>query len=98
MARWRNHFSQLLNVHGVGDGRQTEIHTAEPLTLETSALEVGMATPSNAKVKKDWSYTSTSPYALMPPKRELYLLFTDYVDIHDSECSSFIRIGNFLTS
>jgi len=31
LARWRNHFSQLLNVHGVNDVRQTEIHTAEPL-------------------------------------------------------------------
>jgi len=25
LARWRNHFSQLLNVHGVNDVRQTEI-------------------------------------------------------------------------
>jgi len=24
-ARWRNHFSQLLNIHGVSDVRQTEI-------------------------------------------------------------------------
>jgi len=31
LARWRNHFSQLFNVHGVSDVRQTEIHTAEPL-------------------------------------------------------------------
>jgi len=31
LASWRNHFSQLLNVHGVNDVRQTEIHTAEPL-------------------------------------------------------------------
>ena len=29
LASWRNHFSQLLNVHGVNDIRQTEIHTAE---------------------------------------------------------------------
>ena len=28
-ARWSNHFYQLLNVHGVNDIRQTEIHTAE---------------------------------------------------------------------
>jgi len=26
LARWRNHFSQLLNKHGVNDIRQTEIH------------------------------------------------------------------------
>ena len=31
-GRWRNHFSQLLTVHGVNDvSRHTEIHTAEPL-------------------------------------------------------------------
>jgi len=32
LAMWRNYFSLLLNVHGVKDVRQTEIHTAEPLT------------------------------------------------------------------
>ena len=45
LARWKNHFSQLLNVHGVNDVRQTDIHTAGPLVLETSALEVEMAAP-----------------------------------------------------
>ena len=39
LARWRNRFSQLLNVHGVRDVRQTEIHTAEPLVPESSAFE-----------------------------------------------------------
>jgi hypothetical protein len=29
--RWKNYFSQLLNVHMVIDVRQIEIHTAEPL-------------------------------------------------------------------
>jgi hypothetical protein len=28
VARWRNYFSQLLNIHGVNDVRQAEIHTA----------------------------------------------------------------------
>jgi hypothetical protein len=28
LARWRNHFHQLLNVHGVNVARQTEIHAA----------------------------------------------------------------------
>jgi hypothetical protein len=32
-----------LNVHGVRDVRQTEIHTAELLVLEPSAFEVGLA-------------------------------------------------------
>ena len=40
MARWRNYFSHLLNVHGVNDVGQAEIHTAEPLVPEPSACEV----------------------------------------------------------
>jgi len=43
LARWRNHYSQLLNVCGVNYVRQTEIHTAEPLVLELSAFEFEMA-------------------------------------------------------
>jgi hypothetical protein len=34
--------SQLLNVHGVNDVRQTEIHTADPLVPELSTFEVEM--------------------------------------------------------
>ena len=45
LARWRNHFCQLLNIHGVNGVRQTEIHTAEPLVPEPSAVgdELAMA-------------------------------------------------------
>jgi hypothetical protein len=43
LARWRNHVSQLFNVHGVNDVRQTEINTAEPLVPEPNAFEVEMA-------------------------------------------------------
>jgi hypothetical protein len=43
LTRWRNYFSQLLNVHGDSDVKQTEIHTAEPLVPEPSAFEVEMA-------------------------------------------------------
>ena len=43
MARWRNYFSQILNVHGVSDVRQAEIHTVEPIVPEPSALEVELA-------------------------------------------------------
>jgi len=39
LVRWRKYFSQLLNVHGINDVRQTEIHTAEPLVPEPSACE-----------------------------------------------------------
>jgi hypothetical protein len=40
LNRWKNYFCQLLNVHGVSDVRQTEIHTAEPLVPDPSSFEV----------------------------------------------------------
>ena len=43
LTRWRNHFSQLLNVYGVNDVRQTEIQTVEPVVPEPSAFEVELA-------------------------------------------------------
>jgi len=43
LARWGKHFSQLLNIHGVNEVRQTELHTAEPLVPETSVFEVELA-------------------------------------------------------
>jgi hypothetical protein len=43
LNRWKNYFCQLLNVHGVNDVRQTEIHTAEPLVPEPSSSEVHVA-------------------------------------------------------
>jgi hypothetical protein len=46
LNRWKNYFSQLLNVHNVSDVRQTE---AEPLVPGPSGLEVEIAI---AKLKK----------------------------------------------
>jgi hypothetical protein len=43
LARYRNHFSQLLNAHGTNEFWQTEMHTAEPLEPEPNAFEVEMA-------------------------------------------------------
>ena len=43
IARWRNYFSQILNVHGVSDVRQAEIRIAELLVPEPSAVEVELA-------------------------------------------------------
>ena len=42
-TKWRNFFSQLLNVHGAKDVRQEEIYTAEPLVPEPSEYEVELA-------------------------------------------------------
>ena len=42
LAWWSNHFSQLLNVHGVNDVSKTVIHTVEPLVPQPSGFEVEM--------------------------------------------------------
>jgi hypothetical protein len=43
LNRWKNFFNQVLNVHGVHDVRQMDIHTAEPLVTEPSHVEVEIA-------------------------------------------------------
>jgi len=43
LDRWRNHFSQLLNVHRVNYDNQTEVHTAE-LVPEPRVFEFELAT------------------------------------------------------
>jgi hypothetical protein len=47
--RWKNYFSQLLNVHRVRDVRQIEIQTSEPLVPDPSPFEVEIAI---AKLKR----------------------------------------------
>jgi hypothetical protein len=34
LSRWKNYLCQLLNVHGINDVRQTEMHTFEALVPE----------------------------------------------------------------
>ena len=51
LAMWRNHFSQLWNLHGANDVRQTEIHTAESPVPEPSAFEVKMVTEKLTRYK-----------------------------------------------
>jgi hypothetical protein len=40
---WKHFFNQVLNVHGVHDVRQMDIHMAEPLVSEPSLVEVEIA-------------------------------------------------------
>jgi hypothetical protein len=40
LNRWKNFFSQLLNVHNVSDVRQIVVHTAEPLVPGPSVLRL----------------------------------------------------------
>jgi hypothetical protein len=49
LNRWKNYFSQLLNVHNASDVRQIEVHTAEPLIPGPSRLEAEIYI---AKLKK----------------------------------------------
>jgi hypothetical protein len=46
LNRWKNYFSQLLNVHGVRNVRQIEVHTAEPLLRDPSPFEIETALQS----------------------------------------------------
>jgi hypothetical protein len=39
LNRWKNYFSQVLNVHNVSDVRQIEVYTAEPLVLGPNRLK-----------------------------------------------------------
>jgi hypothetical protein len=43
LNRWKNFFNQVLNVHGVHDVRQVDIHMAEPLVPVPSLVEAETA-------------------------------------------------------
>jgi hypothetical protein len=50
LNRWKNCFSQLLNVHNVSDVRQIEVHMAEPLVPGLShEIEIAIAKLKNNK-------------------------------------------------
>jgi hypothetical protein len=55
LNRWKNYFSQLLNVHNVSDVRQIEVHTAEPIVPGPSRLEVKIAIVTLKKYKSPGS-------------------------------------------
>jgi hypothetical protein len=50
--RWKNYFSQLLNLHMASNVRQIEIHTAELLSPDSSFFDVKIAI---AKLKRSKS-------------------------------------------
>jgi hypothetical protein len=43
LNRWKNFFNQVLNVCGVHDVRQKDVHTAEPLVPEPSLVKLEIA-------------------------------------------------------
>jgi hypothetical protein len=56
----KDYFCQLLKVHGVNDGRQIEMHAAEPLVPEPNCFEVEIA------IEKLKPYKSTCIFQFMP--------------------------------
>jgi hypothetical protein len=80
LNRWKNFFNQVLNIHGVHDVRQMDMHTAEPLVPEPSLVEVEIA------IEKLKSYKSPGtdqiPAELIKAGGE-----TLYSEIHKLICS-----------
>jgi len=81
LARWRNHFSQLLNGHGVNNRRQTEIPKAKPLLPEPIAFEVEMAIEklkrhkSQSTVQIPAALIKTGGRTICPGSMKLLILF-----------------------
>jgi hypothetical protein len=55
LNRWKNYFSQLLNVHRVSDVRHIKIHTAAPLVPDPSPSEIEIVTSMLKKYKSSGS-------------------------------------------
>jgi hypothetical protein len=55
LNRWKNYFSQSLNVHNVSDVRQIEVHMAESLVPGPSRFEVEIAIVKLKKYKSSGS-------------------------------------------
>jgi hypothetical protein len=80
LNRWKNFFNQMLNVHGVHDVRQMDIHTTEPLVPEPSLVEVEIAIGKLKSYKSPG--TDNIPAELIKAGGE-----TLYSEIHRLICS-----------
>jgi hypothetical protein len=71
LNRWKNYFSQLLNVHNVSDVRQIEVHTADLLVPRPGCLEVEIAIAKLKNYKSPGS--DQSPAELIQAGGEILL-------------------------
>jgi hypothetical protein len=55
LNKWKNYFSQLLNVHNVSEARQIEVHMADPVVPGPSHLEVEITIAKLEKYKSPGS-------------------------------------------
>jgi hypothetical protein len=56
LNRWKNYYSQLLNVHRVSDVRQVEIHTGDPLVSNARPFVVEIAIGKLKRYKSPGSF------------------------------------------
>jgi hypothetical protein len=69
LNRWKNYFTQSLNVYRVSDIRQIEIHRAEPLIPDLSPFDVEIAI---AKLKRyKWPGSGQIPAELIQAGGEI---------------------------
>jgi hypothetical protein len=80
LNRWKSFFNQVLNIHGVHNIRQMDIHMAEPLVPEPSLVELEIAT---GKLKSYKSPGNDQILAKLIKARSEIL----YSEIHKLICS-----------
>jgi hypothetical protein len=54
LNKWNDFFKQVLNIHGVHDVRQKDVHMAEPLVPEPSLVKVEIAIGKLKSYKSPW--------------------------------------------
>jgi hypothetical protein len=75
---WKNFFNQVINVHGLHDVRQTDIHMAEPLVPEPSLVELEIVIGKLKSCKS--TYTDNIPAELIKAGVKHYILrYTDLI-------------------
>jgi hypothetical protein len=79
LNRWKNFFNKVINVHGVHDIRQMDIHTAEPLVPEPSLVELEIAIGKLKSYKSPG--TDQIPVGLIKARGEIL-----YSEIHRLIC------------
>ncbi|PNF30951.1 hypothetical protein B7P43_G02051 [Cryptotermes secundus] len=87
LNRWRNYFSQLLNVHRVSAVRQTEIHTAELLVPDPSHFDVESAI---AKLKRHKSPDTLPELLEMVPLEVCREMWFQH-DVAPTHCTNVVR-------
>jgi hypothetical protein len=87
LNRWKNYFSQLLNVHDISDARQLEMHMAEPLVSGPVLLSLKLLLQSGKSINhqemikfwEKWLNQEVKHYCLWSTKEELHDKWKEYI-------------------